>query len=159
MERARVRFNFPSLILILVVIFDPSKSIRQSEIPWSQPGRHSAGKPFAHEINCTFAVVPDVGANIEKMMGGDRSQKQLADSAAKSWPHSTHRECNEADKRSSLVEIEMVRHAALQFLRTGFVRNENSPIRSLPRAKSPADCRREPFHARTARSAQRRSTM
>src|SRR5438045_5451928 len=128
MERARVRFNFPPLILILVLIFDPSKSIRQSEAPWSQPGRHSAGKPFAHEINCRFAVVPDVGANIQKMMGGDRSQKQLADSAAKSWPHSTHRECNEADKGASLVEIEMVRNAALQFQRIGFVMNEKHVV-------------------------------
>src|SRR5947207_13810868 len=110
MERARVHFNFPPLILILVLIFGPSKSIRQSEAPWAQPGRHSAGKPFAHEINCTFAVVPEVGANIQKMMGGDRSQKELADSAAKSWPHSTHPECNGADKGPSLVEIEMGRN-------------------------------------------------
>src|SRR5438093_5250753 len=128
MEQARVRFNFPPLILILVLIFDPSKSIRQSEAPWSQPCRHSAGKPFAHEINCRYAVVQDVGANIQKMMGGERSQKQLADSAAKSWPHSTHRECDEADKGASLVEIEIVGNAALQFLRIGFVMNENSAI-------------------------------
>src|SRR5438067_1866612 len=131
MERALVRvYSPPPLILILAFIFNPSKSIRQSEAPRPQPCRHSARKPFAHEINCGFPVVPDVGANIEKIMGGDRSQKQLADSAAKTWPHSAHRECNEADKRAPMVTVEIVGNAFLQFVRIDFVMNENSAIPS-----------------------------
>src|SRR5213080_2068573 len=109
---------------MLALVFNPSKSIRQSEAPRPQPCRHPAGKPFAHEINCRLAVVPDVGANIQKVMGGDRSQKHLADSAAKSWPHSAHRECNEVDKRAPMVTVEIVGNAVLQFVRIDFVMNE-----------------------------------
>src|SRR5438128_4519625 len=58
-------------------------------------------------------------------MGRNRSQKQLADSATKSWPHSMHRECNEADKRTPVVAVEIVGNAALQFLRIGLVVNED----------------------------------
>src|SRR5207302_10977584 len=64
-------------------------------------------------------------------MGANRSQKQVGDSATKSWPHSMHRECNEADKRTPVVAVEIVGNAALQFLRIGLVMNEDEifPIR------------------------------
>ena len=61
-------------------------------------------------------------------MGGDRFQEQLADSAAKSRPHSTHSEGNEADKRATLVKIELLRNATPQFLRIGFVMNEDGVV-------------------------------
>src|SRR5436309_10337310 len=95
------------------LVFNSSKLIRQSEAPRPQPCRHPAGKPFAHEINPRFALVPDVGANIQKIMGRNRPQKQLANSPAKSWPHSTHRECNEADKGAPVIAIEIVGNATL----------------------------------------------
>src|SRR6266480_937129 len=79
----------------------------------SCPGSCTPGKPFAHEINPRFALVPDVGANIQKIMGRNRPQKQLANSPAKSWPHSTHRECNEADKGAPVIAIEIVGNATL----------------------------------------------
>src|SRR6266480_1808068 len=64
-------------------------------------------------------------------MSRNRSQKQLADSATKLWPHSMHRECNEADKRTPVVAVEIVGNATLQFLRIGLVMNEDEifPIR------------------------------
>src|SRR5204862_7656250 len=102
MERARVRFySPPPLIPMLALVFNPSKSIRQSEAPWSQPCRHSAGKPFAHEINCRLAVVPDVGANIHKLMCVYRYQKQFDDYASSTCRYSTHRDANEGDIASS----------------------------------------------------------
>src|SRR5438309_2678145 len=58
-------------------------------------------------------------------MGRNRSQKQLGDSATKSWPDSMHRECNEADKRTPVVAVEIVGNVALQFLRIGLVMNED----------------------------------
>jgi hypothetical protein len=72
-------------------------------------------------------------------MGGDRSQKHLADSPAKSWPHSTHRECNEADKGAPVITIEIVRNTVLQFVRIDFVMNENSAIPSRVEQRLAAD--------------------
>ena len=42
-----------------------------------------------------------------------------------------HRECNEADKRTPVVAVEIVGNATLQFLRIGLVMNEDEifPIR------------------------------
>src|SRR4030095_15572768 len=87
-ERAIISFHVAAtrmlvVLLEIISIFDFSKLIRQSETPWPEPRCQSVRKPFAHKIDSGFALVSDVGANVQEMMGRDWFERSLAPVSSK----------------------------------------------------------------------------
>src|SRR5256885_12568082 len=70
----------------------------------------------------------DVSADVEKFVGGDRLEKPFAEAATDSWAHSRQGECDNADERASVAQVEFEWNVGLQCCRIRRVMNEDSAI-------------------------------
>src|SRR4051812_19278417 len=71
-----------------MLIAEMSKPVRQTKRPRSQQNADAVREPFGEKENARFTVVPDVGANVEKFVGRDRSQKPFGPRATDPRTHS-----------------------------------------------------------------------
>ena len=117
---------------ICVFVGDAAESVRQPERARPQSHAEPIGKPFGQEEDAGLAVVPNIGAKVEKLVRSDRLEKPLAEVATEARPHSPEREGDDADKGASFPQIERERNLPLQERWISLVMDED---RSLPRGQ------------------------
>ena len=113
---------------ILVFVIELTEAVRQTECAGPKRNAQPIGKPFGEEEDARFAVMAHVSAEIQKTVRSDRLEEPFPDSAADSRTHSEQGKGNDADKRTSVAEIELERNLSLQECWVGFVVNEDGPV-------------------------------
>ena len=97
-----------------VGVSEVAEPVRQTEGPRPQADAQRIGKPFRQEENARLAGMPDVGANVEEFVRGDRLEEPFAKPSADPRPHSQQGERDDADKRAPVMEVELEGNLPLQ---------------------------------------------
>src|SRR3569833_3243812 len=81
--------------------------------------------PFGQKINSRFAAMPDVGADVQKIIVRDWLQQPGGEYTTAEGSHAAHREGDERDVSFTVAEIEFKKHVTLQQCSRDFVMDED----------------------------------
>jgi hypothetical protein len=98
-----------------MIVVEPTQTVRQAERSRSEQHGERIRQPFRQEVDTSLLTLPDIGANVQERMSGERFQQPRAQPAARVQTHPIHRECHQSDERARpFPQVQLEGHGAPQ---------------------------------------------